>query len=660
VRIRALLETQKRLYADLERAKEQQQRQRNSQRQQPSAQIRDSQAAASSSSGEAGSSGTPSTPAAAANSSSGSEVGTSSSSSSDSHDAYIDRLGQLLESSTPKVSHLQQQLEDVIREFRWLAEYYCEDVKGQAWKQQPVSFLTHFLELLDNISATMKDTGRLARVTAMLAEYMEARNERHLKKLEQQQVAASEAQAVQQDAQAGELVADAAEELEARQALLQHQQQLLRQHAASELLRRSASKCAGSSSSSSISGDGEEDQEYQPSMLDQQQRSSSGRSSARSSAEGAQMLVDELMQLPRQQKPACVPRLQLGGGQPAASAAAAGASSSRAVAGVMPEQSWGSDIGGGLPAGSVVADAGDGAPLVADGLQAADAAGLQQQRYGSPLRQPVFDEQHAAEAAEGAQQELGASAAGARGSLAASWSPVRSVGLHSSGDTAHGLATSLIIEDSTGEEDWGELCSALQGSNPLAVAAAGVARQRRAAQTAMSRSLDSSMFAAAYASSSAASAARPDSSGGSSSSSKPPSGGQARSQSQQKSGMRQPWRPAGQGQAASPGGRKWTQQDAQLAQEVAAAAAAAAAGRPKCVSPVSVGGNKPSVQQQRLDALRLRSKPRTPEPGKQQRQGARLGGCAGSSPDSSSAGVGVAGDQHDRLALLLSSIDSEM
>jgi hypothetical protein len=284
-------------------------------------------------------------------------------------------------------------------------------------------------------------------------------------------------------------------------------------------------------------------------------------------------------------------------------------------------------------------------------------AGLQQQRYSSPLRQPVFDAQHATE--EG-QQEVGASAPGARGSLAASWSPKRSLGLHSSGDIAHGLASSVVTEDGAGQECWGDLCSPVQGSNPLAVAAAGVARQRHAAQLATSRSLDSGMFAAAYASSSAASAARPDSSGGCSSS-KPPFGGQARSQSQQKSGMRQPWRPAGQGQAASPGGRKWTQQDAQLAQEVAtAAAAAAAAGRARCVSPVGVGGGKPSVQQQRLDALRLRSKPRTPEPGKKQQEGAGLGGCAGSSPAHSSVGVGVGPsvDQHDRLALLLSSIDS--
>jgi len=89
------------------------------------------------------------------------------------HDVYVHRLSQLLATAGPRVTALQEQLDDVITKFKWTAEYYCEDVDRQAWKQQPVSFLTYFLDLLDGLAATQKDTARLARVTAMLSEFVE-------------------------------------------------------------------------------------------------------------------------------------------------------------------------------------------------------------------------------------------------------------------------------------------------------------------------------------------------------------------------------------------------------------------------------------------------------------------------------------------------------
>ncbi|WIA08831.1 hypothetical protein OEZ85_008252 [Tetradesmus obliquus] len=236
VRIRTLLDTQKKLNKDLAQAKELQQR--NSQQQQPAAAAAaaDSpQAAAGGASSTGNRSEAPRTPAVGVASSSDGAGGSSSSSSNSSiasHNTYVARLSELLESSAPKVDRLQRQLEDVITKFRWIAEYYSEDVKGQAWKQQPVSFLTHFLELLDAIASTMKDSGRLARVTAMLADYVETQKSWHQQQAEQQaqaqlqELAAAEARAVQQAAED--------EEERSRQALLQ-QQQLLREHAAKPL-----------------------------------------------------------------------------------------------------------------------------------------------------------------------------------------------------------------------------------------------------------------------------------------------------------------------------------------------------------------------------------------------------------------------------------------
>ncbi|KAF6259270.1 hypothetical protein COO60DRAFT_1022977 [Scenedesmus sp. NREL 46B-D3] len=281
----------------------------------------------------------------------------------------------------------------------------------------------------------------------------------------------------------------------------------------------------------------------------------------------------------------------------------------------MRELSWGSDLGAdGQSGGSDDPDGSDGCdvPKATDSLQRADL--LQELRYGgSPLRQPVFEDQEATEASEGDQDELWDAAAAAHGSLAASWSPKRSLGVPRGGLLGRSLTRpEEACSRSTGQDSSDGADSRLQSCKRLATAAAGVARRRHAAQAAMSMSLDSGMFAAAYARCRAASAAGAGYSGGCcSSSSKLPPGGQARSQSQQKLGLRQPWRLAGQGLAAVPGGRRWTQQDALLAQ-----AAAAAARRAGSISPAGVGGVPPFVQQQRLDVSKLRS--RTPEPGRQQ------------------------------------------
>jgi hypothetical protein len=677
-RIRTLLETQKRLQSDLTRAKELQQ-QRNGQRQQQ--QQGAAAAAADRSQATAGAASDMDVGARTPRAGSSDDAGSSSSSSSESHDTYVARLSELLDSSAPKVEHLQQQLEDVITKFRWIAEYYSEDVKGQAWRQQPVSFLTHFLELLDSIAATMKDSARLARVTSMLAEYVETQKSWHQQEAEQQQQQALQQEMVAAEAQAMQQAAEEDEEEELRQALLQQQQQLLREHAANELLWHKTGTRASSSSSSSSNDDGEDDeqqqQQQQQQVLDERQHrrmsSSSSQASARSSAEGAQSLVEEPLQRLKQQKPSCVPLLQLGSRTQAASGTAAGAAGSSHAAGVMPELSWGSDIGAaGLAAGSESGAVGDTHCVdtvdADDALQAADLQAqqqllLQELRFGSPLRQPVFEEQQGAAANKLAEAvgELSSAAAVEHCSLptAASWSPKRSIGVHSSEDFAKtGLPEECNSSDAAGS--LAGICSPQQADNTQAAAAGGAARQRRAAQTALSRSLDSSMFAAAYANNVLTESIRSIS--GNSSSTKPPPGGQARNQTQQKLGLRQPWRPAGQGLAASPGGRKWTQHDAQLAQE-AAAAAAAAAGRPRSASPAAAAGVKPSVQQQRLDALRLRSKPRTPETSKQQQR--QLAGLAGGAAaalqpgsGSSSRGMDTACDQRDRLALLLSSIDS--
>lgn len=203
-RIRTLLDTQKRLTADLAAARKlQQQEQQHSQGPQQ------------------------------ADSASGGPQPASFSSSTDlSRNVYVTRLAELLESTAPVVDHMQQELEDLITKFRWTAEYYCEDVEKQAWKQQPVAFLTHFLDLLDSLVATQKDKGRVARVTTILAEYVEmerARSEQREHELQQlvlEQMRQQQQQSCLQEEQ------DADQQQEEQDPMLLLQQQLLRQHAA--------------------------------------------------------------------------------------------------------------------------------------------------------------------------------------------------------------------------------------------------------------------------------------------------------------------------------------------------------------------------------------------------------------------------------------------
>jgi hypothetical protein len=107
-----------------------------------------------------------------------------------SHGVYVQRLTQLLAVTGPCVAELQQQLDHAVTKFKWTAEYYCEDVERHTWKQQPVAFLTHFLDLLDGLVATQKDSARVARVTAMLSQYVE---------LQQQQQQQQQAPDGQQD-----------------------------------------------------------------------------------------------------------------------------------------------------------------------------------------------------------------------------------------------------------------------------------------------------------------------------------------------------------------------------------------------------------------------------------------------------------------------------
>jgi hypothetical protein len=180
-RIAKLQQTHETLESDLAQAKEQL---RNSQQQQQGV----SQAATSSSG--AGDIGTPSATAAASYSScsSGSDAGSTSSSGSDN--AYIDRLSQLLDSSTLKIGQMQQQLEAAKMEFRYLAGHYCEEhyVKSSLWtSNQPSTFVETFQVLLDDVAAAQKDGHHLRPVTASLKKYTH-----------EQKQAAVEAHAVQQ------------------------------------------------------------------------------------------------------------------------------------------------------------------------------------------------------------------------------------------------------------------------------------------------------------------------------------------------------------------------------------------------------------------------------------------------------------------------------
>jgi hypothetical protein len=56
---------------------------------------------------------------------------------------YIDRLAQLLDSSGGKIDSMDAKMQGVIQQFRWTAEFFCEDV-NVGWKQQPAAFITHF------------------------------------------------------------------------------------------------------------------------------------------------------------------------------------------------------------------------------------------------------------------------------------------------------------------------------------------------------------------------------------------------------------------------------------------------------------------------------------------------------------------------------------
>eukprot|EP00879_Flechtneria_rotunda_P014448 GHRR01015097.1.p1 GENE.GHRR01015097.1~~GHRR01015097.1.p1 ORF type:complete len:761 (+),score=378.38 GHRR01015097.1:1030-3312(+) len=153
-RVRTLKEVQKRLTTDLARAEEaaqQQQLQPGTSADSPKEVV-----------------------GAAAGGSDGAAAGT--------HAMYVARLQGLLDAAAPVVQQVQQNLDDIIKKFRWTAEYYCEDVK-QTWKLQPVAFLTHFLELLDSIASTRKDEGRLKRVDAVLQQFVELQQE-----LQQQQL----------------------------------------------------------------------------------------------------------------------------------------------------------------------------------------------------------------------------------------------------------------------------------------------------------------------------------------------------------------------------------------------------------------------------------------------------------------------------------------
>lgn len=87
---------------------------------------------------------------------------------------YAARLAVLLDHAQPRVAAAQAALEGVMTAFRWTAEFYCESVAGGAWKGQPAAFLSPFLELLEQLAAVQRDGPRLARVTALLAEYVGA------------------------------------------------------------------------------------------------------------------------------------------------------------------------------------------------------------------------------------------------------------------------------------------------------------------------------------------------------------------------------------------------------------------------------------------------------------------------------------------------------
>lgn len=57
-------------------------------------------------------------------------------------------------------------MDGVIQQFRWTAEFFCEDVSGR-WKEQPAAFIMHFHDLLEAIEGVKKDSARLAKVCAL-------------------------------------------------------------------------------------------------------------------------------------------------------------------------------------------------------------------------------------------------------------------------------------------------------------------------------------------------------------------------------------------------------------------------------------------------------------------------------------------------------------
>jgi hypothetical protein len=281
----------------------------------------------------------------------------SSSSSSDSLDLYIKRLGELLDSSGRKIEELQQQLGLVFRECKHWAGFYLEDAdngtkRTDAWQQQhqPTSLLSHFEGFLHELKKTNNPKSKaMEQVTGMLAGRLtKLQQQQQDAQQQQQQSAATAAQAVQRDAGGDVMLTKLQQQQPAQQPLLQ-------EHAARQLLMGSP---GGDTSSSSCS-----------------------------------------------------------------TAIGCSAGSSPAAAGVLSEPSWGSGIGGLGRAGSGDVTAGNspassdggGAPATSSREQREDtmrtpfikACSLQlaeqqqqplKQRYGTPLWQPVFDDEAGSDA----------------------------------------------------------------------------------------------------------------------------------------------------------------------------------------------------------------------------------------------------------------------
>jgi hypothetical protein len=107
---------------------------------------------------------------------------------------YVERLTELLGSSGSNIDSMQRKVDGVIQQFRWTVEYYAEDVNAPGyWKQQPVAFITHFLDLLEAIEATRKDTARVAKVISIATQFQEERQRREEEEAEAAVAAAAAA-----------------------------------------------------------------------------------------------------------------------------------------------------------------------------------------------------------------------------------------------------------------------------------------------------------------------------------------------------------------------------------------------------------------------------------------------------------------------------------